>query len=922
MSETNPASWRRIKELVDAALALPASQRVPFLDRMCAGDEALRREVESLIASCEQAQSFMETPAVQAAEKSLVGDQKQLSVGQHIGHYEIVALLGQGGMGEVYLAKDNKLGRKVAIKLLPHFSATDPGRLRRFQQEARTASALNHPNICVIHELGETDDGRPFMSMEYIEGVTLREKIHGERTDQKKLLRYLQHVAEGLAKAHAAGIVHRDLKPDNIMITRDGHAKILDFGLAKLTERTKGAGLNAKEMSAMPTAMMTQSLPGTGLGTIGYMSPEQAQGKVSEIDYRSDIFSFGCVLFETATRRRPFEGKDLLDSLHNIVHAPTPHIKDFNADAPDELQKIVRRCLAKDPDERYQSIKDVAIELKELRRELESAVTDSTMPPSAVSETAKRLAVEATHVQPLGATSGIPPASNSTRASSAEYLIYEIKTHRRGIALGLVAIILLSGASLVYYSYSSRNGGRAAIDSIAVLPLANTNAEPDTEYLSDGITESIINKLSQLPKLRVMARSTVFTYKGKEVDARNVGRDLGVRAVLTGRLVRRDNRLIVGLELVNVTDGTQLWGQRYDWKESEMLAMQLDIAQEVSNHLQLRLSGEEKQQLARDYTRNVEAYQLYLKGRYFWSKFDPESLKKSIEYYNQALDEDPNYALAYAGIADAYSVLANGYLRPRDNYPKSAAAVNKALELDPGLYEAQLTLAFVKFFYEWDWPAVERQVRRLQERNPNDPNVHTLNSYYLAIMGRRDEALAESKRAVDLDPLATHLTVDLAVIYSIRGQYDEAINLLRKSLQTDPKSMYVLLYLGWAYDLNGNYQEAIANYNEVIGLIGRDPHTLAYLARAYAMLGNRGEAQRLLRELIEQSNQTYVFPTCMVYIYLGLGEKDQAFKWLERAYEEKDTNLIAPGIRFDPMLEPLRSDPRYAGLLRRMNLPP
>lgn len=353
-----------------------------------------------------------------------------------------------------------------------------------------------------------------------------------------------------------------------------------------------------------------------------------------------------------------------------------------------------------------------------------------------------------------------------------------------------------------------------------------------------------------------------------------------------------------------------------------MLAMQLDIAQEVSNHLQLRLSGEEKQQLARDYTRNVEAYQLYLKGRYFWSKFDPESLKKSIEYYNQALDEDPNYALAYAGIADAYSVLANGYLRPRDNYPKSAAAVNKALELDPGLYEAQLTLAFVKFFYEWDWPAVERQVRRLQERNPNDPNVHTLNSYYLAIMGRRDEALAESKRALDLDPLATHLTVDLAVIYSIRGQYDEAINLLRKSLQTDPKSMYVLLYLGWAYDLNGNYQEAIANYNEVIGLIGRDPHTLAYLARAYAMLGNRGEAQRLLRELIEQSNQTYVFPTCMVYIYLGLGEKDQAFKWLERAYEEKDTNLIVPGIRFDPMLEPLRSDPRYAGLLRRMNLSP
>jgi TolB-like protein/Flp pilus assembly protein TadD len=482
----------------------------------------------------------------------------------------------------------------------------------------------------------------------------------------------------------------------------------------------------------------------------------------------------------------------------------------------------------------------------------------------------------------------------------------------------IVAVLVLVGGFFGYKYLGTNNSNQ--IESIAVLPLANVNADPDTEYLSDGITESIINKLSQFPKLRVMARSTVFTYKGQEMDPRKVGRDLGVGAVMTGRLTRQNDRLIVTLELVRVTDGTQIWGQRYDRKQSDMLAMQQDISQEVSDRLHLRLSAEEKQQFNRDYTRNVEAYQLYLKGRYFWNKFDPESLKKSIEYYNQALDKDPNYALAYVGIADAYSVLANNYVRPRENYPKSAAAVAKALELDPTLTEAHITLGFIKFFYEWDWPAVERQVRSLLESNPNDPNVHTLNSYYLRTMGQRDEALKESKRALELDPLSSHLSVDLASHYVINGQCDEAIGLLRKTLETDPRSTFVRLYLGWAYDQNGNYQEAIANYDEVIRQIGRDPYTLAYLGHAHGMSGNRAEAKRLLGELTERSKQAYVFPLCLVYIYVGLGDKVQAFTWLEKAYEEKDTNLIAPGIRFDPMLEPLRSDPRFADLLRRMNL--
>jgi eukaryotic-like serine/threonine-protein kinase len=463
-----PERWQQVKQILQSALERNATERSAFLAQACADDPVLRSEVESLLRSSEDAESFMETPAVQSAAKSLAGDQTKLLIGQRINHYQIVSLLGEGGMGEVYLARDTKLDRNVAIKILPRYYATDAGRLRRFQQEARTASALNHPNICVIHEIGETDDGRSFISMEYIEGVTLREKIHEERTDLKKLLRHLQHVAEGLAKAHAAGIVHRDLKPDNIMITRDGHAKILDFGLAKLVEPSKPSTPSAEEMSAMPTAVMPQhSLPGMVIGTIGYMSPEQAQGRVSEIDHRSDIFSFGCILFESVTSHSPFQGRDALDSLHKIVHAPTPQIKDFTSDAPYELQKIVRRCLAKDPDERYQSIKDVAIELKELRRELEGAGIDTTAPPEKFGVSRSAGFSTGPTATPEGGTLNVHPAS------SAEYIVNEIKRHKKGAALASALVLILGVVALGWYQLIYRSASKSHATTLKIVPLTS-----------------------------------------------------------------------------------------------------------------------------------------------------------------------------------------------------------------------------------------------------------------------------------------------------------------------------------------------------------------------------------------------------------------------------------------------------------------
>ena len=828
-------------------------------------------------------------------------------IGTKLGRYEIRSRIGEGGMGEVYLAEDTRLHRKVALKVLPHDLAANRDRMRRFEQEATAAAALNHPNIAHVYEIGESD-GVNFIAMEYVDGATLREKIHGEPTELRKLLRYLQQVAEGLAKAHAAGIVHRDLKPDNVMITHDGYAKILDFGLAKLIEQTKPPVSEAPAAEA-PTAVMQQPLstPGVVMGTVGYMSPEQAQGK--QVDQRSDIFSFGCILYEAATSQRAFESESTIDTLHKIVHAPVPPVKDVNPSAPADLTRIARRCLAKDPDERYQSIKEAAIELRELRRELEGAEElDTTVPPSSVGRT-----VSST---PSGATtvSGTPHLTAS--ASSAEYIVKGITQHKLAAVIG--TIVLVAGIiGLVAYLHG-RNA-TVAIKSIAVMPFANEGGNAEAEYLSDGMTETLISNLSQLSNLSVKARSSVFRYKGQETSPQTIGRELNVQAILNGRVAQRGDQLTLTLELVDAQTENVIWSEQYNRTQADLVALQSEIARDVSAKLKTRLSGADQQKLMKSYTVNPEAYQLYLKGRFYWNKRTGESLKKSIEYFNQAIEKDPNYALAYAGMADAYSLIPGYSAGPPQEYlPKAKAAAMKALEIDNTLAEAHTALANALYDYDWNFAESNREFQRAIELNPNYPTAHHWYGENLAVLGRFDEGIAQLKLAQELDPLSLIINADLGEVYTYARQYDNAIEQLRKTIEMDQGFYYAHWRLGLVYEMKGSNQEAIAEYRKARQL-DDDPFVLALLGHAYAVSGERAEALKTVEQLKEISQQRYVSAYSFSVLYGGLGEKDQAFQWLEKAYQDRADDLRQ--LKVDPLLDNLRSDPRFTDLVRRVGLP-
>ncbi len=812
-------------------------------------------------------------------------------------------------MGEVYLAEDTRLRRGVALKILPAELASNRDRMRRFEQEAQAAAALNHPNIAHIYEVDESD-GTTFIAMEFIDGVTLREKIHREQADLSRLLRHLQHVAEGLAKAHAAGIMHRDLKPDNIMITRDGHAKILDFGLAKLIEPQRSSRGGGEAASELATAILQQhSTPGVVLGTVGYMSPEQAQGKTKEIDHRSDIFSFGCILFEAVTRQKAFTGKDAIDTLNKIIREPAPAISDFRPDLPNHLQRIVRRCLAKDPEDRYQTIKDVAIELRELRRDLAGATgIDTTVAPSAAGST-------------LGSRGSSEPVSSapSTAPSSAEYIVSGIKQHKFAAVVALI-VIVVGAVGLGMYLHA-RNS-EVAIDSIAVLPFQNRSAEGDSEYLSEGLAESLIYRLSQLPNLKVSPTSSVFRYEGKEIDPIKVGKDLGVSAVLSGRITQRGDNLTISAELVDVRYNKLLWGEQYERKMSELLSTQREIAREIVDKLQLKVSGQERG-LAKHYTESNEAYQLQLKGRFYFNKRTEEGLQKSLEYFQQAIEKDPTFALAYSGLADTYDLLgapdAGGTISPNEALPKAKAAALKAIEIDGTLAEPHVSLAHVKYYYDRDWPGAEREFKRAIELNPNYPQAHHWYAIYLAWSGRTNEGLAEIKRAQELDPLSLPINMTVGWVLCDANRTDEGIDQLRKTVDMDPAFIVAHDRLALCYERKGMYRDAIAEFEKISNL-GAKKVALAGLGQAYAAAGKRNEAQKALAELQEISKQRYISPSVFALIYAALGDKDQAFDWLGKSVEEHD--LITARLKVDARFDPLRSDPRFAELVKRVGLPP
>lgn len=837
---------------------------------------------------------------------------KKISPNTTLSHYRIISRIGAGGMGEVYLAQDTRLERKVALKILPAEVASNRDRMERFIREAKSAAALSHPNIAQIFEIAE-HDGTHFIAMEYIDGVTLREKIHQERTDLSKLLRFLQHAAEGLARAHAAGIVHRDLKPDNIMLTRDGHAKIVDFGLAKLVEQQPMPGCDTAE--AATAVMPHRSTPGTVMGTVGYMSPEQAQGKTNAIDQRSDIFSFGCILFEAVTGHKAFEGKDAIDSLNKIIREPAAPISDFRPDLPNHLQRIVRRCLAKDPEDRYQTIKDVAIELRDLRRELAADGSRDVAAATVADATSKSGAKQAGGQTADDLTSGLQ-SSISQRASSAEYIVSGFKEHKVAVVIALVAIVVGAvGLGL----YMRAQSAQAAIQSIAVLPFQNKSGDANSEYLSDGLAESLIYRLSQLTNLRVSPTSSVFRYKGNEIDPIKIGNELGVSAVMSGRLVQRGDNLTISVELVDVRNNKVLWGEQYDRKMTELLATQREITAEITNKLQLKLSGEGERKLAKKYTNSDEAYQLYLKGRFHFAKRTKSDMVKGIEYFQQAINLDPNFALAYAGIAESYNALPSyPHLSPRESSPQAKAAATRALEIDPTLAEAHVALAQHLANFDWNWSEAGRELKRALELDPNSSVAHFRYGQHLAVIGRKDESIAAVRRAVELEPLSLITSANLAGVYLFAGRNEQGLEQARKTYELEPNFAAGRFFLGIAYNANRMYAEAIELSEKALQTDPTNQFMLQIGGYAYARSGRRQEAEEVIKRFREIEKTQYVMFCWIASIYGALAEKDKAFAELERAFENRDWELNR--LKVAPYMDPLRDDPRFNEMLRRLNL--
>lgn len=833
---------------------------------------------------------------------------KELSANSALSHYRIVSKIGAGGMGEVYLAEDVRLGRKVALKILNADLTRHEDRVRRFEQEARAASALSHPTILTIFDIGK-EDSTHFIATEYIEGPTLRAILTRSRMKLGEVLDIALQTAGALAAAHGAGIIHRDIKPENIMVRPDGLVKVLDFGLAKLVEAQAPS-----TDSGARTIAKADTDPGTVMGTAAYMSPEQARGQ--KVDARTDIFSLGVVIYEMIAGRAPFEGETASHVIVSILEKEPPPLMRSSPDTPSELERIVTKALAKDKEERYQTVKDLLIDLKRLkqRRDLDAEIERSVSP-----DTISRAAVATTSGQTAAATTA-PSATSSgdvaaRTTSSAEYIVSGIKRNKRGVIAAL-GLLMVAAAALIFFLYPASSG---AINSIAVLPLANAAGDPNLEYLSDGVSESLINSLSQLQRLRVTARTTAFRYKGKEVDPQKVGRELDVRAVLMGRVRQMGDTLNIQVDLVDATTGAQLWGEEYDRKLSDILAVKQDISREITDKLRLKLTGDEQKQISRRDTTNAEAYQSYLRGRYHWNKRSGDEVKKAIEQFQQAIDRDPNYALAYAGLADCYMLLEQyAGVPPSESASKTTAAAERALAIDDSLAEAHTSLAFY-YKQSWRWEESEKEFKRAISLNPNYPTAHHWYQILLLTLGRHDEALAEIKRALELDPLAPILELNISLAYVGKGDLDSAMEHAKRLVQLDPNFPLAHEAYGFVYLKQRRYAEAIAEFQQDVAH-DRSAYSLSLLGHAYAMAGKRDEALTVLKELVEKYNKRESLAQYVAAVYAGLGDTDQAFAWLEKGFQTRNGTLDF--VVFDVTYDPLRSDPRYADLLRRMGLRP
>jgi serine/threonine-protein kinase len=834
---------------------------------------------------------------------------KELAANATLSHYRIVSKIGAGGMGEVYQAQDTRLDRRVALKILPENFAGDAERMRRFEQEAKAASALNHPNILTIHEIGE-GDGKHYIATEYIEGETMRHHIVHSRMKAREVLDILVQVASALAAAHQAGIIHRDIKPENIMLRPDGYVKVLDFGLAKLTQKQR---LTTDSDAA--TISRKETDPGTVMGTVQYMSPEQARGK--EVDARTDIFSLGIVLYELVAGRAPFAGESSTDVLAAILDKDPPPLARYADDIPQELQRIATKCLRKDRDERYQTMKDVLLDLKELRDELalEAKLERSIRPASnSAAEHQQTLIAEAeiSRGQSVQATS----AASAQTTSSAEYIVSEIKNHKRGFAI-VMLVLLVAAIGLAYWFFFLRAGSKQ-IESIAVLPFENASGNPVLDYLSDGISESVIDRLSQLPQLKVIARSSSFRYRGQSLDLKQIAGALGVDAIVTGRVVPRGDNYQIRVDVTDVRENKQFWGENFTRNASDVQVLQTDISREIAENLRLRLSGTETRQLTAQGTTNSQAYELRLKGRYYFNKFSsPEDFHKSVEYYEQAVGVDPNYALAWAELAESYEFGGGRGLDRNERRSRREAAARKSLDMDPSLAEAHFALANLKRD-SWEWEEAEREYRRTIELNPSLSGPHGAYAALLSYLKRFDEAITESERRNELDPLSPLGNTASGDVYFRARRYDEAIGFYKRVLELNPATPVAHQRLGDAYTAQGKYTEAIAAYQKALSLRSGDdyPYIEAMLGTAYARGGERERAEEILQKL---KTGGYARPRVLAILYAALGNKDEAFAQLEKAFATRDAGLRT--IAVEPYFDDLRGDQRFGDLLRRLNLP-
>jgi eukaryotic-like serine/threonine-protein kinase len=850
-----------------------------------------------------------------------------ITAGTSINQYKIITSLGSGGMGEVYLAQDVRLGRKVALKLLYDDGKHDEDWVRRFEQEARATSSLNHPNIITIYEVGQQADGSHFISAEFIDGQTLRERLKNSIMSLREALDIAIQVAMALATAHEAGIVHRDIKPENVMLRSDGYVKVVDFGLAKFMEkRILGLFASDPDAETQPQGQgqpspYVKTNPGTVMGTVSYMSPEQASG--AHVDARSDIFSLGILLYEMLTGHLPFGGSTASEVIIAIIQKRHPPMARFSPDVPVEMERIVGKALSKNREERYQTIKDMLLDLKSLKRGLEieaetgdlseqellrkllgvsggssSSNRGSGSGGGGVSSSPQQPSVNT--AQTLAPT--MPPTIPTT-TSSAEYIVKGLKQHKR-IALIVAGALVVALAALYYYRATR------PIDSIAVLPFVDVNLEPGAKPLSDDITAKLINSLSKsLPNLRVVPFSDVMRFKGQTVSAQEAGLQLGVRVVLTGRVTKSGDLVTIGAELVDIRDNRLLWGDTPATRFSDITLTVQSIVATISDKIGMSAEDEKKR----------EAESLYMKGRNAWNKRTGDAIKEAMGYFKQALALDSKNARAYAGLADSYNMLATyGASAPKEAFPEASDAATRALAIDNNLDDAHAALAYAKFRGEWKWRKAEDEFKEAIRLNPKNASAHQWYSNYLAAMSRFPEAIKETQLAQELDTTSLIIQSNFGLIYFLNGRFDDSIKSCQRAIELDPNFFAAHRYLGLAYAQKGMDKEALEHADKALELSKNSPLMRAERASVLALSGNEERAKSELKELQEMAKQRYISAYHIAAIYAALKDERNAFEWLEQAFTEGADWMVY--LKVDPRFSALRSDSRFTELLRRMDL--